>query len=81
MFNLNFDPLSFGQLGAMRLNKPETFSDYPAAPVTQQSEIKVTPVGLAVSKSKCNNIKFISPVSFEVKSAFRKEKFGWTFPV
>ena len=35
----------------------------------------------AVSKSKCNNVKFISPVIFEVKSVFRKEKFGWAFPV
>lgn len=35
----------------------------------------------AVSKSKCNNVQFIGPVSFEVKSAFRKKKFSWAFPV
>lgn len=35
----------------------------------------------AVSKSKCNNVKFIRPVSLKVKSAFRKEKLGWAFPV
>ena len=35
----------------------------------------------AVSKSKCNNVKFISPVSLEVKSVFRKKQFGWAFPV
>jgi hypothetical protein len=38
-------------------------------------------ISRAVSKSKCNNVKFVSPVSFEVKSAFRKKKFGWAFPV
>ena len=35
----------------------------------------------AVSKSKCNNVKFVCPVSLKVKNAFRKKKFGWAFPV
>ena len=37
--------------------------------------------GEAVSISKCNKVKFISPVSVKVKSVFRKEEFGWAFPV
>ncbi len=36
---------------------------------------------LAVSMSKCNKVKFISPVSVKVKSVFRQEEFGWAFPV
>ncbi len=35
----------------------------------------------AVSMSKCNKVKFISPVSVKVKSVFRKEELGWAFPV
>jgi len=35
---------------------------------------------LAVSSSKCNKVKFISPVSLEVKSVFRKEQFSRAFP-
>jgi len=35
----------------------------------------------AVSRTKCNKVKFFSPVKFEVKSFFRKEEFGWAFPV
>jgi len=34
----------------------------------------------AVSRSKCNNVKFIGPVSFKVKSVFRKEEFCWALP-
>ena len=30
--------------------------------------------------SKGNKVKFIGPVSFEVKSVFREEEFGRTFP-
>jgi hypothetical protein len=35
---------------------------------------------MAVSMSKCNRGKFISPVCLKVKSAFRKEEFGGTLP-
>ena len=35
----------------------------------------------AVSRSKCNKLKLICPVSLKVKSAFRKEYFSRAFPV
>ena len=38
-------------------------------------------IGKAVSRSKCNKVKFIRPASFEVNSVFRKEAFCWAFPV
>jgi adenylate kinase family enzyme len=34
----------------------------------------------AVSTSKCNNVKFIFPVSFKVKDVFWKKELCWTFP-
>ena len=37
-------------------------------------------LSLAVSRSKCNNVKFMGRVSFKVKSVFRKEKLCWTLP-
>ena len=35
----------------------------------------------AVSRSKCNKVKFISPISFKIKSVIRKEQLCWAFPV
>ena len=36
---------------------------------------------LAVSMSKCNKVKFISPISFKIKSVIGKEQLCRTFPV
>ena len=41
----------------------------------------VPDIGRAVSRSKCNKVKLICPVSLKVKSAFRKEYFSRAFPV
>ena len=37
--------------------------------------------GSAVSMSKCNKVKFISPISIKIKSVIRKEQLCWAFPV